>query len=501
MSLFDEFFQLFKPNQPHGTAPGDGLDMPVLAASPADFVTWRDVCDHTLIMSQSGGGKSSGPFKAWVRDIGMKFNAGVVLSTSKSQDVSDYREWAGQAGRERHVICFGPDFPQWRFNWLEYVSALYAGAGREEVIVGLLSDLVSVAQRRSSQGGGNDEYFTQTSTILLRNGVSLLSLAGKPVTVLNLWRLIGSIAESAEEAETSSRWRRESFCFACLCEAKERVGILNPAQRHDLEIIAQYFMEAMPRLSNRTRSIVYSCVQMAIDPFTRGWLHQALGTDTTFVPDMLWGEPPAILILAMPTLAYPSGVGRFFQILMKGIVQKALQKRDLARNDRIVMIACDEVQEVLSLSDAEFLNVSRGLRVANCFCCQNLPTLYRALGGGDAAQHYVNSLLGNMAVKIFGVNGCHVTNQWAADTIGRHYRTRVQTGMSDKPEPSLFTSSKTHSASTTTSLEHEILPGEFARLRRGGPPGFVVETVLFQSGRIFNHSRKPYLKGVLFSQK
>ena len=43
----------------------------------------------------------------------------------------------------------------------------------------------------------------------------------------------------------------------------------------------------------------------------------------------------------------------------------------------------------------------------------------------------MNSLLGNLSTKIFHANNDYVTNEWAANTIGRTFQSMTSVGVGD----------------------------------------------------------------------
>src|SRR5262249_17242315 len=67
---------------------------------------------------------------------------------------------------------------------------------------------------------------------------------------------------------------------------------------------------------------------------------------------------------------------------------------------------------------------------------QNLPSYYARLRGRDP-RHIADSLLGNFQTKIFHANTDPVTNQYAADLVGRRLQRRYSQNWSDGTNSSM----------------------------------------------------------------
>ena len=126
---------------------------------------------------------------------------------------------------------------------------------------------------------------------------------------------------------------------------------------------------------------------------------------------------------------------------------------------------------------------------------QNVPNYLSVLSKAE-----VDSLLGNLATKIWHRNSCTVTNTLAAETIARSRQFRWSTGLSTSDGAS-GGHHLSHNVGGSDSVELEILPGDFQFLRAGGPENqFEVDAIVYQAGRLFAGSSKNYLR-VTFNQK
>ena len=126
---------------------------------------------------------------------------------------------------------------------------------------------------------------------------------------------------------------------------------------------------------------------------------------------------------------------------------------------------------------------------------QNVPNYLSVLSRSEC-----DSLLGNLATKIWHRNSCTVTNQLAADTIARSRQFRWSAGMSTT-EAAWGTGRVSHNVGGSDAVDWEVIPGDFQFLRSGGPQhDFEVEGIIYQAGRLWAGSGKNYLH-VTFNQK
>jgi hypothetical protein len=130
--------------------------------------------------------------------------------------------------------------------------------------------------------------------------------------------------------------------------------------------------------------------------------------------------------------------------------------------------------------------------VCTVYLTQNLPNVYAAFGDGRGRSR-ADSLLGNLQTKIFHGNGDAVTNEWASKMIAQVWQSRTTvTGGS-----SLGRQGETENSgfSAAEQLAAQVLPVEFTTLAKGGPQNaFIVEGIVFQSGRVWNASRSNWLR-------
>ena len=135
-----------------------------------------------------------------------------------------------------------------------------------------------------------------------------------------------------------------------------------------------------------------------------------------------------------------------------------------------------------------FQTTARSSRACTVFISQNISNYYATIGGSHPKER-VNSLLGNLATKIFHANNDYVTNEWAANTIGKTFQSKstVSIGTNDN-------------TSVSESLNYQIEPQEFTVLRSGAEENnFQVEGIMTVAGRNWSDGRNYIL--TTFNQK
>jgi hypothetical protein len=109
--------------------------------------------------------------------------------------------------------------------------------------------------------------------------------------------------------------------------------------------------------------------------------------------------------------------------------------------------------------------------------------------GGKSAEARVNSLLGNLSTKIFHGNNDYVTNEWAANTIGKIFRnvSSISVGVQQ-------------SSGLNQQLHYQVEPVEFTTLKSGGEEhNLIVEGVVTITGKKWADGRN--FKICQFTQK
>ncbi|WP_437185275.1 type IV secretory system conjugative DNA transfer family protein [Planctomicrobium sp. SH668] len=472
------------------------LATPILSFSKHDHWTIGDACQGTQTFGSTGSGKSTGTMAAICESF-LNAGFGGIFFTVKPDDRQTYEAYCRKTGRLHDLIVFGINEP-WRYNPIDAeLQRQDAGAGLTENIVALLSTLLEVCERSSGQDGRDDSgYWKRTNRQLMRNTIDLLAMATGRLSVEDLYRVVVSAAGSPEQVR-SPEWRESSFCFQCLQQAD------CPANRdhksHDLNIVVDFFLVEWPNLSEKTRSIVLSTFTSMLDVLNRGTIRQLMGGETNLTPEAaLDGK---IIILDLPIKQFGE-VGTYVQILWKYCFQRAMERRNVRDNPRPVFLVCDESHLLAVSSDQMFQTTARSSRVATVYATQSISNYLSVFG--DKAEAEVHSLLGNLQSQFFHQQADIKTNQYAAELIGRTRQFFSNASHSYQPtdflDSLLGMSHPQSSAGVSESMEYEVQPSVFAGLRKGGPPHWSVDAILYQGGRRFHETGRPW-RPVTFRQQ
>lgn len=492
------------------------LDQPLLAFSAQDPFTIADACEGVHIFGGIGSGKTSGSGATLARAYLAAGFGGLVLC-SKPEERRLWQDYAKQTGRTASLVIVEPgrggQLPPWRFNFLDYEMRRGEGGGQTENLISLLTRVMQLVEGKQDQAGG-EPFWMRAAQEMMRNAVDLLAIAQGRVTLLDIFRLITDAprttpaftlpealqrpAEDASEEEQRQAAiqaflakRDNNFCWQLLnlADAREK----GPQQAHDFDMATRYWIHHFPGLDERTRSGVVATFTSVADLLSHGLLHQLLGTDTNFVPEVAFDG--AVIILDISVQEYQE-VGRILQGIFKLMFQRAVIRRDAEQHPRPVFLWADEAQNFISSYDYQYQAVARSARACTVYLSQNISNYYSVLGAkGHDETH---AMLGNLQTKIFHANADSATNQFAADTIAQgwttayNFNTTMQNGQAQAGQTG---------GGGSQVMQYKVLPAQFTTLRKGGARNNrIVEGILFQNGRIWRANGETYLK-VIFHQQ
>jgi hypothetical protein len=449
---------------------------------PENYWTLKDAFEGVQVFGGTGSGKSSGSGKALALAF-LEANMGGLVLTAKTDERLAWEKYMVDSGRPKDdLIIFGPD-KKFRFNFLKYeLEREGRGAGHTENLVSLFCSVLETAERKQGSGGGNDAYWQRTLKQLLRNTIDLAILAGVPMELPSLYRIITSAPQTFAQLEDEA-WKEKSACFGLLTLAKANAEKLN--RKDDFQMTEDYWLKEFPGLALETRSVIVSTFTSMADCFLRGMLRELFCTETNFKPEDCFDGK--IILIDLPVKEFHE-LGQFAQLLFKYVWQRAVERRippglprlEAQKKIRPVFLYADESQFFASAYDALFQSTARSSRACTVYLTQNLPGYQNAFGasGGKAPTE---AFLGNLQTKIFHANGDPQTNNWAADSIGRARQVQHSAGLSDmaaKP------SGSSQNAGGTMVFEFVVQPQEFTMLKTGGTDNEeIVDAVIFQGGR------------------
>lgn len=470
------------------------LDSPLLqfTNARADVWTLRDACEGVQIFGALGSGKTSGSGQAIARAMLAAGFGGLVL-TAKPDERELWERYAEQTGRSKDIKIFKPG-GEYQFNFLDYeMRRPGEGAGDTENLVRLFRYVLDVAQQQASSR--QDPFWENALNQLLRNAIDVAAASTGKVQLRDVREIIKTAPLYPEQLE-SRDWLESSFCMQSIKAGFARE--LAPEKRRDLEAAADYWTAEFPNLAEKTRSIIVSMFTGLADVFLRGQMHDLFCNQSNLFPEH--SELGNIIILDLPVKQYGES-GRLAQVLFKYLWQKAIERRRVKESPRPVFLWADEAQNFCASYDMQFQATARSSRACTVYLTQNLPNYYAAFGSGDKGRHETDALLGNLQTKIFHANGDHVTNTWAADTIGKDWQRRTTTNIGQSQNQGQENQQQnTSGASSSEAYDYIVPPVEFSRLRKGGEPnGLIVDGFIFQSGRRWTATGKSEMR-VSFKQ-
>lgn len=482
------------------------LDHPLISFSdhPDDAWTVRDAVRGVQIFGGIGSGKTSGSGKALATAF-LKSGFGGIILTGKVDETELWVEYAKQTGRTQDLLVFN-EKSTYRFNPLEYELAREGeGAGQTENIVALFTSLAKMGNRLNGSGGGSsdDPFWDMALQRCIHATVDLLKLAKQDITVANIAKviresptgqdyrndynqLIELSSEGNDEAyKNLNDWANKSYTVYCIIWAENQE--LDVRDMNSLEVAKSYFLTDFAILAEKTRSSITEYFYAFASPFRSGLLAEFFATNTTeeILPEVTFQGK--IIILDFPVKKYMQ-LGIYAQSIYKRIWQQAVERRNTQNHPVPVFMWVDESQYFLNEEDMMFQTTARSSRACTVMLSQNISNYYATIGGKHPKQR-VDSLLGNLATKIFHANNDYVTNEWAANTIGKTFQGKTSSSVG-----------KYDSVSISESLQYQVEPQELTLLLSGSKVNdFDVEAIVTCAGKRWSNESN-FIKAV-FNQK
>jgi len=460
---------------------GFELDKEIYSFNGNEPFTIGNACEGVQIFGGIGSGKTSGSGEALARSFLSAGFGGLVLCAKKDV-LDDWKRYAKDTGRANNLMVFNAsgDFV---FPFLQYeIERAGEGAGYTDNLVRLFTTVYEAIDR-SVSGEGGDPYWTRAMQQLLRNTIDLCMLARGTVSVPLIRDVILSAPTSIEQIDTD-QWKNKSLCWKLLLEGYAKD--LGKWAKHDFDSTASFWLEEYPGLAERTRSSILSTLTTMMDIFLRRPFRR------------LFSEPPdnrrriaypelshrgVIIVLNLPVKEF-GDAGRAAQVVYKYLWQQAVERRSVTDETIPVFLWVDEAQNFVTEYDMQFQATARSTRACTVYLTQNLPNYYAEMGGGSQSKYKVDSLIGNLQTKIWHANSDPMTNENAAETIGRSWHVRQTSGESFGAD--YFNVS----AGKNESFDYDVPPQAFTRLRKGGKlNNRIVDAIVFQNGRLWKNNK------------
>lgn len=478
----------------------------VLEDDPRDHITKRDFLRGLGIFGGTGSGKSSSSGKTIAKQMLREGMGGLVLCV-KPEERRIWENLSKECGREQDTIIFNEDSP-YRFNPFHYeVTRKGNGAGATFNLVNLLMTIYQMGRTITGQGGSNeaDRFWDTALKRLVGRVIDLIKLAEEEVSISNMHAVITSTLSKEEHEymnelmsqESHSdimkqlkKWGEQNYYIKCLFKASERLVRDEESKNinrllREYHLVKNYFNREFSLLAEKTKTIIIESFLGIVEPFLSGILHEYFATSTNIFPE--WIEEGKIIILDFPIKEYME-LGLYAQGIFKYMSQQALERRKFEEGDLPVFLWIDEAHFFInSKYDQLFLTTSRSSGTCVCLITQNISNFYAAIGGKNPKAN-VDSLLGLLAVKIFHNNTDPVTNNFAADSIGKSFK-----GVGG------ISAGQYNSINLNQQWHFQVNPQEFTILKTGGKlNNYEAEAIVTVAGKVWSNGKN--FRKVTFNQ-
>lgn len=440
-----------------------------------------NACEGVQIFGGIGSGKTSGSGEALARAF-LKAGFGGLVLCAKKDVFDDWKRYAKDTGRDNHILTFDSS-GEFVFPFLQYeIERKGEGAGYTENLVRLFTSVYEAIDR-SVSGEGDDPYWTRAMQQLLRNTIDLAMIARGTVSVSLIRDIILSAPTSIAQIDMDE-WKSKSICWKLLLEGHAKD--LDKWVKYDFDSTASFWLEEYPNLAERTRSSILSTLTTMMDiflrrPFRRLFCEAPDDRKKIVYPELT--HRGVIVVLNLPVKEF-GDAGRAAQVVYKYLWQQAAERRSVTNDSIPVFLWVDEAQNFVTEYDMQFQATARSTRACTVYLTQNLPNYYAEMGGGPQSKYKVDSLIGNLQTKIWHANSDPMTNENAAETIGRSWHMRQTSGESFGADNFNVSSGKNES------FDYDVSPQAFTKLRKGGKlNNRIVEAIIFQNGRIWKNGK------------
>lgn len=482
-----------KNAEKRGGGEGWPLSMRLMSWSEHDHFHLYEALTGIAVFGVTGSTKTTTTIEHLNRGF-MLAQCGMILFCVKPDDPQNYLRQARECGREKDVILYGPAHGA-SFNFIE--DGLGKGgpglAANMTALLAIVSGLAGTGRSAASAGSGREDgsFWEKLDNRLIASSTQLLIRAGEPVTTINLERLVLSLPRSREQVADDA-WRR-SYLAACLQTADAAASSAD--DREDVARLADYFLVDLAQIGEKLRATVQTSVGATLDIFNHQITRRLLSSPVpTFKMETV--QEGRILIVDMPTMTWGT-LGIAVQKVLKYCFQQSQNRRDVSANPRPVAMVCDEAQVIADLeNDAAFGCTARSTRTICLYATQSISN-YLAQCPGQQGEARVASLLANLQSQVFHHSDTK-TIEYAQSLFGKRTRYLLQGG-SQQPSSDWVSSALglgdggSVSASYSEHLDYDLQAEHFQGLARGGPPDWVSEAILYQGGKHFVASGKPYL--------
>lgn len=453
--------------------------------------TLQDACEGTFITGATGSGKTSGSGTTIARSF-LTHGFGGIILTVKLDDRLFWERMARECGRSEQLCIIEPN-GRYRLNFMDYEARRPGVDGPPiENLVTLFYTVIEAHTRNQGNASAHD-FWENAGRQLLRNVLRVLEQSRPRLSLEEIGHFLSDSPPDMESV-VSGQWKTTRYFGPWL--EKATTCAQGTLYERVIAEARRYWLEEFPRLASETRSCLVTGLTAMLDSFVEPAIHDLFCTDTSLIPEA--ALEGAIILVNLPLKRHKT-VGLFSQMIWKHLFQEAVERRadpdDITR--RPVFLWVDEAQFFYSGYDGLFQSTARSSRCATVYLTQNIPNFYGILSGAQSKVK-VDGFLGNLNTKIFHCNNDPTTNVWAAEQIGKSLVNRFSSnsGSSRKSFWDIFPT-ENHSAGMQETIDYEVQPSEFTKLRTGGKQyDRLVDAYFVKSGARFAPDGKHYFTTV-----
>lgn len=467
--------------------PGSPLDEPLLHWTKLDPFTFRDLVKSVFIMGQSGSGKSTGSGFHLARSLVRHGNTSGLVLSSKPEDLEVWTRLFTDAGRLDDLIVIEPR-GKYRCNVFDYELKHGADTRQLAQCAMVLSESLNKGE---ANGGSRDPFFKAEAYRQLFNAFEIVKSATGKADPWELQLFISGAARSAAEL-SDPKWQAGVHSQTI---AKAHARPKDTIESHDHRLGAQYWLNELPLLNDRTRSSIEAGVMGTLHAVNTGIVRDLVASTTNTTPDVM--EERKWWLVNMPIVAGDMSA-TFINTSLKYIYQRAILRRKAKSGDPFSTIWTDEYQKVSNSFDAAFLAECRSHLGCMVALTQSIHSVYEAVGGPH--HHAAEALLTNFATKIAHTLGDAKSAEYCSSLLGS--RLEAMSGGGEEGGGGMaddIFGGKRFKGSFSSSYQPVIQPSVFlSGLRSGGKDG-IVDGIVIKTGQPFSNGEN-YLK-VEFEQE
>lgn len=457
-----------------------------------------ELASHVAIIGASGSGKTSTILKITLESL-MRLNLPGVIFAAKVDDVHFIQKLAKDAGRELSLIDKTTD--SHRLNFLQYLLKL---KGETSSIVEVLFNLPALLNKSVGSNTG-EQFWNNSGRMLLKSTLDLIYLVGYPVTMDAITSVLTGIPRTEEDL-SDPVFIKSSLCVQLLLLADELEKtadgeLLTPDQRHNLRTACHFFKQKYLNIPEVTRGSIGAVLDALLFYLNDGTIRRLFFSDSSFTPEECFIEGGRTVFVNFPVTL--GQFEKFASGLFREVMKQAVIARDITRYPSFMYLYADEYQALALSTDAEFWGVCRSQKAINIIATQSFDSIAESLGAGETGRQKANIILGNCAVHCY-LKSRYETAKWIAESIGREYKTLVNTSSGRSTNDGSSTGNNQHSTnnsngktsgySTTTQRDYIIFPEEIMQLKTGGFANNYQVEMYLMPGKVIAATQTNFLK-------